>query len=97
MHVAGAAHIHIHIASPTCPPATCGQVKYPASQPALPVGLTGSSFGAVFGGNQSMLEALTLKRHIMGPCWLAVKHPRRVAAESQVCPSHCGVHCGYGG
>lgn len=60
------------------------QVKYPATQPALPVGLSGATFSAIFGANQSMLEALTLKRHIMGPCWLAVRRPRRVAPEAQV-------------
>lgn len=62
------------------------QVKYPATQPALPVGLTGASFSALFGCNQSMLEALTLKRHIMGPCWLTVRRPRRIAPEAQVGP-----------
>ncbi|PRW60975.1 DNA polymerase alpha catalytic subunit [Chlorella sorokiniana] len=60
------------------------KVKYPATQPALPVGLTGATFSAIFGCNQSMLEALTLKRHIMGPCWLTVRRPRRVAPEAQV-------------
>jgi len=60
------------------------QIKYPAGQPALPVGLTGSTFSAVFGANQSMLEALVLKRRLMGPCWLAIKRPRRVAPEQQV-------------
>ena len=68
------------------------QVKYPASQPALPVGLTGTSFSAVFGANQSMLEAVTLKRHIMGPGWLTVTRPRRVAPESQV-GGVVGVRC----
>ena len=48
------------------------------------MGLTGASFSAVFGANQSMLEALMLKRHIMGPGWLTVTRPRRVAPESQV-------------
>lgn len=60
------------------------KIKYPASQPALPVGLTGATFSAMFGANQSMLEALTLKRRIMGPCWLSVRRPRRVAPESQM-------------
>lgn len=74
------------LSPPQPPPATPTllQVKYPASQPALPVGLTGSTFSAVFGANQSTLEALTLKRRIMGPCWLTVRRPRRVAPESQV-------------
>lgn len=48
------------------------------------MGLTGATFSAMFGANQSMLEALTLKRHIMGPGWLTIRRPRRVAPESQV-------------
>lgn len=60
------------------------KIKYPASQPALPVGLTGRTFSAIFGANQSMLEALTLKRRIMGPCWLTVRRPRRISPESQL-------------
>jgi DNA polymerase alpha subunit A len=60
------------------------QVKYPAAQPALPLGLTGATFCALFGANQSPLESLVLKRRLMGPSWLAVKQPRRVAPETQV-------------
>lgn len=54
------------------------KVKYPGSQPALPVGLAGAAFSACFGGGQSALESLTLKRKIMGPGWLALRQPRRV-------------------
>ena len=67
------------------PPAPAAQVKYAASQAqALPVGLSGATFAALLGGNQSMLEALTLKRRVMGPSWLSIKHPRRVPPEAQV-------------
>ncbi|KAI3432425.1 hypothetical protein D9Q98_003979 [Chlorella vulgaris] len=67
------------------------KVKYPASQDSkaarsqgLPLGLSGKHFSAMFGTNQSMLEALTLKSHLMGPGWLTVRRPRRVAAEKQL-------------
>ena len=60
------------------------KVRYAASQPALGLGLTGTSFKAVFGGNQSCLESLVLKRRVMGPGWLALRQPRRVAPEGQV-------------
>ena len=39
---------------------------------------------ALFGTNQSMLEALLLKRKVTGPSWLALQKPMRVAAQSQV-------------
>lgn len=80
---------------PVCHACAHSQVKYPASQDSkaarsqgLPLGLTGKHFSAMFGTNQSMLEALTLKSHLMGPGWLTVRRPRRVAAEKQVC---CGL------
>lgn len=65
-----------------CP--ACPQVRYPASQPQLPLGLTGRHFSAVFGANQSMLEALLLKRKIMGPCWVMLKNPVRKDFHQQV-------------
>ena len=60
------------------------KVKYSATQPALGLGLTGRAFKAAFGGNQSCLESLVLKRRVMGPGWLALRQPRRVAPEGQV-------------
>ena len=45
---------------------------------------TGEHIVALFGTNQSMLEALLLKRKVMGPSWLALQKPVRVAAQSQV-------------
>ena len=113
------------LSSPPLPP-RCAQVKYSATQPALPVGLSGETFSAVFGANQvrvcvrqegclpasgaallteracktaprrpphthtqSPAEALVLKRRVMGPGWLALKQPRRVAPEAQVCVFVC--------
>ena len=45
---------------------------------------TGEHFVALFGTNHSMLEALLLKRKVMGPSWLALQKPIRVATQSQV-------------
>lgn len=60
------------------------QVKYPASGPQLPMGLSGSLFSHIFGCNQSMMELLLLKRKIKGPSWLLLRNPTRVALEHQV-------------
>lgn len=60
------------------------KVRYPATCPALPPGLTGAAFAAVFGANQGLLEALTLKRRLMGPGWLALAAPRAVAPSAQL-------------
>lgn len=71
----------------TSAPTTSGapvQIKYPAAQPALPPGLAGATFSAIFGANQSPLEVLMLKRRIMGPSWLSIRQPQRVALAAQV-------------
>lgn len=74
-------------------PAVChGQqwvlkVRYPATQPSLPLNTSGDTFSTVFGSNQSPLEALMLKRKVMGPSWVAVKQPRRVDPGQQL--SYC--------
>lgn len=48
------------------------------------VGLrAGDTFIKVTGGGQSSLEALLLKRHIKGPCWLRLAQPERVADASR--------------
>ena len=39
---------------------------------------------AVLGIGQSPLEAVLLKRHIMGPSWVSVSKPKRVDTASQV-------------
>jgi DNA polymerase alpha subunit A len=65
------------------------KVRYPASLPVLPLGLSGDTFSTVFGTNQSCLEALILKRRIMGPSWIAIHRPRRIDPGAQV--SYCRV------
>lgn len=57
------------------------------AQGTLPLGLKGDYFVGCLGANQSPLEALLLKRGIMGPCWLALRGAQRVDAAKQV--SHC--------
>ena len=54
------------------------KVKYPSQYPPLPLGLTGNTFEAVFGAQQSMLELFILKRKIKGPCWLTIKNANKV-------------------
>lgn len=54
------------------------KIKYPATMPPLPANLTGNTFEAIFGTNQSMLELFILKTKIKGPCWLTIKNPVRV-------------------
>jgi len=46
----------------------------------------GTHFVAVFGAQQSALEALLLKRRIMGPSWLTLAQPVRVDAGVQARP-----------
>jgi hypothetical protein len=59
------------------------KVRYPATQPVLPHGLEGSAFKTAFGAGQSCMEALVLKRKVMGPGWLSVRRPRRVDSSAQ--------------
>ena len=61
------------------------QVRYPASDSTLPLGLSGRTFCAVFGAQQSPLEALLVKRGLKGPSWIAIKGATRVEYSSQVC------------
>ena len=39
---------------------------------------------AILGTNQSLLEAVLLKRRVTGPAWLALSKPVRVDAGRQV-------------
>ncbi len=48
------------------------------------LGRAGEHFVAVFGSNQSALETVLLKRRVMMPCWLSLKHPTRIDTPSQV-------------
>jgi hypothetical protein len=62
-------------------------VRYPATAAALPMGVTGKHFRAVFGSNQSMMEAITVKRGIKGPSWVLLQSPVRKEPGQQVGPS----------
>lgn len=54
------------------------KIKYPATMPPVPPGLTGNTFECVFGTHQSMLELFILKRKIKGPCWLTISNAKKV-------------------
>ena len=60
-------------------------MRYPACDSTLPLGLSGRTFCAVFGAQQSPLEALLVKRGLKGPSWIAIKGATRVEYSSQVC------------
>ncbi|GAX83060.1 hypothetical protein CEUSTIGMA_g10486.t1 [Chlamydomonas eustigma] len=62
----------------------CIKVRYPASDPTLPLGLTGSTFVTIFGAQQSPLEALLIKRGLKGPSWLSVKGATKVEYSNQM-------------
>ena len=44
----------------------------------------GSHIAAILGTNQSLLEAVLLKRRVVGPAWLALSKPVRIDAGRQV-------------
>lgn len=68
-----------------CHCARCAaQVRYPAAEATLPTGLSGRHFRALFGSQQSTLEALMLKRRIKGPSWMMLKNPLRKEPGQQV-------------
>lgn len=50
----------------------------------LAIGYAGEHYAAIFGCNQSGLEAVLLKRRVMIPCWVSLKHPTRIEAVTQV-------------
>ncbi|EIW58350.1 DNA-directed DNA polymerase alpha catalytic subunit POL1 [Trametes versicolor FP-101664 SS1] len=51
------------------------KVVYGFNEPQLPNTASSPNFSRIFGTNTSAFELLVLKRKIMGPCWLQVKHP----------------------
>jgi DNA polymerase alpha subunit A len=55
------------------------KIKYDATMPSLPSGLTGNTFECLFGANQSLLELFILKRKIKGPCWMTISNPQKVS------------------
>jgi hypothetical protein len=66
------------------PPHHPKQVRYPAIEPALPAGLKGEHFAAILGARQSLLEALLVKRRVMGPGWVLLQAPRRKEGSAMV-------------
>ena len=54
-------------------------IKYDATMPSLPSGLTGNTFECLFGANQSLLELFILERKIKGPCWMMIRNPQMVS------------------
>jgi hypothetical protein len=57
---------------------TCG-----AAPGAVPACAAGAQFAAILGTSQSPLEALLLKRTVMGPSWLRIADATEVAPEAQ--------------
>ena len=64
-----------------------------AAPGAVPAGVVGSHFAAVLGTTQSPLEALLLKRKVMGPSWLRIRGAVVVQSQAQV--SWCKVRVAY--
>lgn len=60
------------------------QVRYPASLPTLPMGVSGSQFVAIAGTHQSALEALLLKRGLRGPGWCLLTGAQRKETNAMV-------------
>ena len=50
-------------------------LAYHGTEPQLPNHGSSPTFSRIFGTNTSAFELLVLKRKIMGPCWLQIKHP----------------------
>jgi hypothetical protein len=60
------------------------QVRYSASLPALPLGLSGEHFVAVAGAQASSLESLLVKRGLRGPGWTTLSAPTRRKGSGMV-------------
>ncbi|EIN03911.1 DNA polymerase alpha catalytic subunit [Punctularia strigosozonata HHB-11173 SS5] len=52
------------------------KVVYPFEEPTIPSTVSSPNFSRIFGTNTTAFELLVLKRKIMGPCWLNIKHPK---------------------
>lgn len=50
------------------------KVVYPFSQSALERDMKGRTFSRIFGTRSTALELFLLKRNLMGPCWITIKH-----------------------
>jgi DNA polymerase alpha subunit A len=57
------------------------ELNYPYMCPPLEADLTGEHFTALFGTHTSALELLLLQREMMGPGWLLIAKPQRVASS----------------
>ncbi|CAG9462303.1 unnamed protein product [Pedinophyceae sp. YPF-701] len=67
----------------------CIKIRYAAAGPKIPMSVRGRKIAAMFGTNQSALEAVCLKRHLKGPCWIRLARPTRVQGPQQV--SFCRI------
>eukprot|EP00889_Picochlorum_renovo_P005130 jgi/Picre1/32160/NNA_007506.t1 len=65
------------------------KVRFANSRSSLPLHINGEHFERIFGTTQTSLEALLLKRKVMGPSWIHVSKPTRVDKGSQV--SYCHI------
>jgi hypothetical protein len=59
--------------------------------PNLPADLKGETFSHVFGTNTSALEHFIIKRNLMGPAWLEIKHAKM--STSKVTCDHGNNNC----
>jgi DNA polymerase alpha subunit A len=67
------------------------KLRVPAASPPLPSDLSGRQFTCLFGTNTSPLEALLLKRKVMGPSWLLLNKPGGVSCQLSWCKTECTV------
>jgi hypothetical protein len=44
-------------------------------EPVIPMTACSQNIAQIFGTNTTAFELLVLKRKIMGPCWIQIKHP----------------------
>ena len=73
------------------------KVRCNAAPASIPSDTTGKHFSAVLGTSQSPLEALIIKRKIMGPSWLRLRQAAVVESQHQVtwCKVRSGNNCNY--
>jgi hypothetical protein len=64
-------------------------VRYSASLPTLPMGLSGTHFAAIAATHQSSLEAVLLKRGLRGPGWCLLTGAMRKEGSAQVSGATC--------
>ncbi|KAF8813033.1 DNA polymerase alpha catalytic subunit [Phlegmacium glaucopus] len=51
------------------------KVVYGFHEPVVPMTACSQNIAQIFGTNTTAFELLVLKRKIMGPCWIQIKHP----------------------